>query len=175
MSHGGSGTYVKGIQSEDVADSIGMYFITQDSTISHVKLMEVRRVLEVQVAALAAKRATGATLVALERTVDRMARSRDDPHAFAEQDLEFHVTLARATGNELFVTLLDPFVDALYEGRRLACELPGVPEEAIKFHRDIMTQVKAGDADGAAGAMSAHLDQSDRVILRALSRDASVS
>ena len=50
MSQGGSGTYVKGIDSEDIADSIGIYLSARTEPISHAKLMEVRRVLEVQIA-----------------------------------------------------------------------------------------------------------------------------
>jgi DNA-binding FadR family transcriptional regulator len=171
VSQSGSGTYVRGIQSEDVVDSIGMYIITQDKPISHAKLMEVRRVLEVQIAGLAAERATPESLEELDRLITKMDGARDDARAFAQFDLEFHVALARATGNELLQILLDPFMDALYEARRLASELPGVPEEAMAFHRDIREKVGAGDAQGAARAMSAHLDQSNRVILRALKHE----
>lgn len=171
-SQGGSGTYVKGLQSEDVADSIGMYITTRDKPISHAKLMEVRRVLEVQIAALAAERATEESIEELDGLLARMDEAQDDPHAFAKFDLEFHVALAHATGNELFEILLDPFMDALYEARRLASKLPGVPEEAMGLHRDILAKVKAGDAEGAAQAMAVHLDQSNRVILRALKQQA---
>ena len=171
VSQSGSGTYVRGIQSEDVVDSIGMYIITRDKPISHAKLMEVRRVLEVQIAGLAAERATPESLEELDRLISKMDGARDDPRAFAQFDLEFHVALARATGNELLQILLDPFMDALYEARRLASELPGVPEEAMAFHRDIREKVGAGDAQGADRAMSAHLDQSNRVILRALKHE----
>jgi GntR family transcriptional repressor for pyruvate dehydrogenase complex len=130
--------------------------------------MEVRRVLEVQIATLAAERATKESLDELDDLIAKMDEARDAPHAFAKFDLEFHVALARATGNELLVILLDPFMDALYEGRRLASSLAGVPEEAMELHRNILEKVKAGDGEGAAQAMSVHLDQSNRVILKAL-------
>ncbi len=171
MAQSGSGTYVKGIQSEDIVDSIGMYITTQDKPISHAKLMEVRRVLEVQIAALAAERATKESLDELDDLIARMDEARNDPRAFAKFDLEFHVALARATGNELFVILIDPFMDALYEARRLASNLPGVPEEALELHRSILEKVKAGDAEEAAQAMSVHLSQSNRVILQALKQE----
>jgi GntR family transcriptional repressor for pyruvate dehydrogenase complex len=172
---GGSGTYVKGLQSEDVADSIGLYITTQARPISHAKLMEVRRVLEVRIAALAAERATKESTAELDDLLARMDEARNDPHAFAKYDLEFHVALARATGNELLEILLDPFMDALYEGRRLASNLPGVPQEAMELHRTILEKVKAGDAEGAAQAMSVHLDQSNRVILKALGQQSASS
>jgi len=164
----GSGTYVKGLQCEDVADSIGMYIVTRNKSVSHSKLMEVRRVLEVQIAALAAERASEESISELEALLAKMDEAREDPHAFAKFDLEFHVALARATGNELLVILLDPLMDVLYEARRLASNLAGVPEEAMELHRHILNKVRAGDAEGAAEAMAVHLEQANRVILQAL-------
>ena len=167
-SQSGSGTYVERLRTKDVAGVIGMYITTRDEIISHAKLMEVRRVLEVEIAALAAERATEESFEQFDEVMANMENARDDPSAFAKYDLEFHVALARATGNELFVILLDPFMAALYEGRRLASMAPGVPDEAIQLHRKILEKVRACDAEGAAQAMRQHLDQSDRVIGQAL-------
>src|SRR5512135_2426348 len=41
-SQAGSGTYVRSIQSEDVADSFGLFISTQDRTVSMANLLEVR-------------------------------------------------------------------------------------------------------------------------------------
>lgn len=169
-SRGGSGTYVKALEAGDVSDSIGAYIVTQDDVVPHDKLMEVRRVLEVQVAALAAQRATGDDVQRLEALVEAMEDVTDSPEECARLDLEFHVAVARATGNELFEMLLDPFMGALYEGRRVASALEGVPEEAIGFHRQLLEQIKAGDPEAAAAAMSSHLDQSTRVIKEGLTK-----
>ncbi|NIN97370.1 MAG: FCD domain-containing protein [Anaerolineae bacterium] len=170
-SQSGSGTYVIAVPREDVIDSIGMYITTQGAAVSHAKLMEVRRLLEVQIASLAAERAELQTIQELDELLAKMEETRDDPRAFARLDLEFHIALARATGNELLEILLDPFMDALYEGRRLSAELVGAPEEAIQLHRGILEQVRAGNTEGAAQAMSVHLDQSERVTGRALARE----
>jgi GntR family transcriptional repressor for pyruvate dehydrogenase complex len=166
----GSGTYVKSLESRDVASSIGLYIRTQEEPLSHEKLIEVRRVLEVPIAALVAERATEETCDELERLIAEMFAARHDPAAFARHDLEFHTALARATGNELFEILLDPFIDALYAVRRLVSTLEGIPEEAIQHHRNILECIRSGDPEKAEQAMSAHLDQSSRAIELALAR-----
>jgi GntR family transcriptional repressor for pyruvate dehydrogenase complex len=167
-SRGGSGTYVKALEAGDVSDSIGAYIVTQDHVVPHQKLMEVRRVLEVPVAALAAERAMEDDISKLQELVEAMECVLDVPAEFARLDLLFHVAVAEATGNELFKMLLDPFMDALYEGRRLASAIEGVPQEAVGLHRRLLEQIRAGDAEAAAEAMSEHLDQSTRVIKRGL-------
>jgi GntR family transcriptional repressor for pyruvate dehydrogenase complex len=115
-------------------------------------------VLEVQNAELAAKRATEDAILELEKTLTKMEEVIDDPETFAKHDLEFHVELARATGNELLAVILDPFMDVMYEVV-LASNLPDPPEWTLRLHRRIFERVKDGDADGAAEAMASALDQ----------------
>jgi GntR family transcriptional repressor for pyruvate dehydrogenase complex len=167
-SKGGSGTYVRALEPEDVSSSLGMYLSTQSHSISHDDLMEVRRVLEVKVAAFAAERAQPDSIDELRDLLSKMESVVGDSDAFAQYDLEFHVTLARATGNEIFALLLDPFIDVLYEARRMASKLEGVPEEAIEFHRKILERVEARDPDGAAEAMAMHIEQAHRVTKKAI-------
>ncbi len=173
-SQGGSGTYVRGIQSSDVVDSLGMYIATQSASIPYLELMEIRRVLEVQIAALAAERITDQMVIELENLLASMETSMESPETFAENDLKFHMALANATGNHLFEIILTPFIGPLYEGRRLSSEIPGVAQEALEHHRKILEKVKDGDGEGAAEAMFLHLEQSSRVILQALMRQSSV-
>jgi DNA-binding FadR family transcriptional regulator len=164
-SRGGSGTYVRALQSEDVAGSLGMYISTQSHSVSLEDLMEVRRVIEVQIARLATERATPNDIEELERIMAAGREVMDDPDAFAAIDLEFHGALARASKNSLFEILLEPLSDTLYEGRRLASRLPGVPHEALALHENILGKIKARDPEGAAREMEKHLEQSRRVTL----------
>mgnify|MGYP005842061033 CR=1 FL=1 len=169
-SKGGSGVFVRAIQGEDVADSIGLFISTQGHSIPIEDLIEVRCVLEVQIASLAASRVTPEGIAELEQLMAGCRQAAGDPEVFARKDLEFHMALARLTGNSLLAIILEPFADALYEGRRLASSLPGVMQEAIELHQQILDKVKAQDAHGAARAMHRHLIQSRRVTLQALSR-----
>jgi GntR family transcriptional repressor for pyruvate dehydrogenase complex len=164
-SKGGSGTYVRAIQSGDVADSIGMYISAQSHLASLEDLIEVRRVIEIQIASLAAERATPEDVEELEQIMAAAREAVDDPDAFAVRDLEFHVALARLSKNALFEILLEPLSDALYKVRQLASRLPGVTQEALALHQNILDRIKACDPEGAAREMAKHLEQSRRVTL----------
>jgi GntR family transcriptional regulator, transcriptional repressor for pyruvate dehydrogenase complex len=168
ISYGGSGSYVSAIQSSDVVNSLEMYIATQNIEMPYADLMEIRRVIEVQVAVLAAERAKPDDIAQLDQILQNQRFALNDPALFAQYDLEFHMSMARATGNHLFELILSPIVEPLYEGRRLSSEIPGVAQEAINLHQAVLDRIKSGDAEGAGEAMSAHLEQSSLVTLQAL-------
>jgi len=159
----GSGTYVRAIKGEEVANSLGMYITTQGRFFSLESLMEVRRVLEIQVVRLAAQRATESDINHLESILQNMCRSVNDVDAFSRWDLEFHLQLARASGNSLFVILLEPLTEALFELIWTGSSTPGAAEEACAYHRRVLEFVKDRQSEKAADAMREHLDQSQRV------------
>jgi GntR family transcriptional regulator, transcriptional repressor for pyruvate dehydrogenase complex len=167
----GSGTYVRAINGEDVSNSLGMYISThQGQVFSLESLMEVRRVLEIQMAALAAQRASEQDIRSLEATLDHMCQSRGEASAFSRWDLNFHLQLAQASGNPLFGILIEPLTEAFLQLIWTGSTSPGAAEEACDFHRAILEKVKAKDAQGAAESMRAHLDQSQRVTEQGIKR-----
>lgn len=169
----GSGTYVKRLSSEHVIDSIGLYLRFRRSDKAFANLLEVRRSLEVDIAALAAERATEEDLAAMQAAIEQMAAHVGDPEQFAKHDLVFHSALAAATGNEIYGLLLIPITDLLLDFR-IAAYLYDT-EEAIQggltHHRKVLEQVKAGDSDGAREAMNDHLEQAQNLFEKAHEHD----
>jgi GntR family transcriptional repressor for pyruvate dehydrogenase complex len=80
--------------------------------------MQVREILEPQIAALAADKATEEDVQKLEAAVKKMDQSMDDVESFISADHNFHIALAQATQNQLLVNLLDSIVDLLTQQRR---------------------------------------------------------
>lgn len=129
--------------------------------------LEARRLLEPEVAALAAARATPAALeeidywlVALEQAPDR--------NIALEQDSAFHVAIARATGNQALVGLIQALTDSLRESRALSMQPDEGPRLSSRAHRTIYDALAARDPDKARFAMRLHLDQVERLIHEAL-------
>ena len=79
---------------------------------------EVRALLEVHIAGVAAERATREDLARLRDVHERMQRDDGDVDAAALDDLEFHRTIARATQNDLYLLLMDSIGTALIDIRR---------------------------------------------------------
>lgn len=163
----GSGTYIRKITSEDIVDSLGLYISTQNSSLSMLQLLEVRRIFETRVAQLAAENATEDDIKELEEIVSDMSQLFSDPAAFAKKDLDFHLGLAHASGNPLFGILLEPITDMMLEFIYVSSNLPNTPSEAYEHHRTILDAVIAHDGEKAFSAMVDHLQQTERVTSKA--------
>jgi GntR family transcriptional repressor for pyruvate dehydrogenase complex len=164
----GSGNYVRAVQGEDVVNSLGMYLSSQDSSYTVESIMEVRRVLELQVVKLAAERATDDDIDRLELIVEQMNQSKNDIDSFSKWDLEFHLALAHACDNYLFNILIEPLSEPLFELMWTGSTIPGAIDDACQFHRDILEALKLKDVDLAVNVMQTHLDQSQRVAVEGL-------
>ena len=78
-------------------------------------LVEVREILEPEIAALAAVRATDQDIATMRDAIDVMDQAVRDSDAFIEADLDFHLALAEGAANPLILSLLDSIVGLLRE------------------------------------------------------------
>jgi DNA-binding FadR family transcriptional regulator len=119
-------------------------------------LHDVRMLLEPEIAARAALRATSAQVTRMRGLVAQMAKLMDEPDAYLEVDLAFHRELAAATDNVVLGFMLDSVRELLRVSRRIT-QLTGALAEATKAHGQILDAVAAGEAETARQAMRAHL------------------
>ncbi|HKD76899.1 MAG TPA: GntR family transcriptional regulator, partial [Ktedonobacterales bacterium] len=101
----GRGTIVIDGTSQALRDSLGLVMRMSLSDRSH-NLVEVREILEPEIAAMAAARATEQDIAALQAAVDVMDATLHDADAFIDADNQFHLMLARATQNALILILV---------------------------------------------------------------------
>ena len=123
-------------------------------------LVEARRPLEAEIAALAAERANDEHLRQLEQSLYELISAP----AFAdriEADVAFHRILAEATGNPVFVLLLEALAGFLRESRQKTLSYSGV-DLAVNGHRAILAAVRARDPIAAREAMARHLRSVER-------------
>jgi DNA-binding FadR family transcriptional regulator len=126
---------------------------------SPVHLVEVREMLEPEIAALAAARVGPDELADLRAAVTEMDHALRDAAAYIAADTRFHRTLARGTGNPLVLSLVDSIVDLLSEQRMRIFRVAGGPERGQTYHRRLLDLVAAHDEDGARDCMRAHMRQ----------------
>ena len=151
----GRGAVVSGGGPRAVRDTLGLLLRVQPKTLW--ELLEMRGILEVEVAGLAAERAEDEDVAAMRLRLDRMRGSIDAPEGYVDADVEFHALLARAARNEVLLTMLEPVVDLLRTSRRVSAALPGRALRALGEHEEILARVEAGDAAGAREEMRLHL------------------
>lgn len=103
----GDGTYVTSLEPSMLLEPLRfMADFHQDRTLLHV--LEVRRILEASVAALAAQYITDAELEELRGIVDEMDAC-ETVEAFVANDLRFHRLIGAASRNPVLASVLDSF------------------------------------------------------------------
>jgi GntR family transcriptional repressor for pyruvate dehydrogenase complex len=165
----GSGLRVAAVDASTVRESMSLFL--HGATLDYEKVHEVRKMLEVHIAGLAAERATEDDLTKLRNACESMEAVIDDVEEASVRDLEFHRVIARATHNELYLVLMDSTGEALIEVRRenLAA---GSANETLHLHRRILDRIVAHDVEGAREAMTQHLDNVEEIWRRLHERPA---
>jgi len=153
----GIGTMVRAVTREEVVRPMTLFLRTCGREVSSEQLHQVRSILEVENAGLAAEQASDADIEDLRRTCAEMESAAADPQLFAVKDDEFHRRLAQTTHNPLLILLLDSIRDLMAEVRTLVAREHGLFERVMPTHMRILECVAARDARGARRAMSEHL------------------
>jgi GntR family transcriptional repressor for pyruvate dehydrogenase complex len=129
-------------------------------------LLEVRRALEVHIAALAARRATSGTIADMDMSINAMRAAGQEFEAFHKADIRFHENLAAASGNRMIVFLIEAFAEPLRESRQRSFAghraRGGGIDDVIQQHENILDAVKARNPKAAAQAMRDHLQQTEQ-------------
>lgn len=120
------------------------------------ELHEIRILLEVEGASLAARRRRASDVKLLKKAVAELAACTDNER-WVELDASFHVVLAEATGNNLQAHLVRTLRDLLIEYSLVVGTVEGRKQKANEEHRAIYEAVRDGDPDAAQRAMSNHL------------------
>jgi GntR family transcriptional regulator, transcriptional repressor for pyruvate dehydrogenase complex len=154
----GRGTFITNERSQAIRHSLDrMIKINQPE--GFLQLAEARSILEPEIAALAAIRADAQHLTMMREAVAVMDRSQSNPDAYIEADLDFHLALAEAAGNQIILSLIDSIVGILRAQRIRIFRAPGGPERGQVFHKRILAAVEQRDRAAAREAMRAHLEQ----------------
>jgi DNA-binding FadR family transcriptional regulator len=125
--------------------------------------LECRRILEVEAAGLAAKRATKKDVERIGEAFARMEEATGRPHSAASEDLfhkadaAFHQAIFLATRNRALGGLAETIQAALLIARYPLARPQYRLERALPEHRNIFKAIADGDAARARGAMAKHL------------------
>jgi GntR family transcriptional repressor for pyruvate dehydrogenase complex len=156
--YSGRGTFITDGTTQAVRQSLDlMVKIGQPEGSTH--LAEVRAILEPEIAALAAVRVQESEIATMREAVAVMDAAGQDPDAYIEADLDFHLALAEGAANPLILSLIDSIVGLLREQRLRIFRVPGGPERGQFHHKRILDAIERHDPEKARAAMKAHLEQ----------------
>jgi GntR family transcriptional repressor for pyruvate dehydrogenase complex len=159
VSKHGSGTFIN-TQSLDAVTTLMSSSLTDGLSVDEAQLhdiFEVRHLLEPQLAALAAQRATDDDVERLSAILVEQQRQIMEGETGVDADTEFHFALATATHNTALVKVVSAVEDVLRQSRDQTLQQPGRSQRSLDSHRHILEMVRVGDHIGARSAMEHHL------------------
>lgn len=123
------------------------------------QLMEVRRVLETEMAALAAQRATEEDLKNIETNLNHMKTAQTISQS-VEADLRFHFTIAEATHNTILLRIMNTVADLMHNAFRVQREelFADKGTEIICEHEAIYNAIRDRNSEAAKSKMLQHID-----------------
>jgi DNA-binding FadR family transcriptional regulator len=153
----GSGAFVVAEPRNPFTDGLGM--LLADGQTDLQQLFEVRRLLEGEIASLAAERRTDAQLARLRASVEAMEDGLDSEDAYITADIDFHLILAEATGNRFVVHLMDAVRDQLRAAFGTVFHVPGSAAGSVAEHQAIAEAVAVRSAEQARALMNEHISR----------------
>ena len=126
-----------------------------------VQVLELRRVIEGEMAALAAERITRTQLAGLRRALAAIDTASQAGHDAVDEDLSFHRAIGEATGNPQFGRMLGFLEQYLREAMRVTrgneARSNSWMQQVRSEHRAIVDAIAAGDGAAARRAAISHL------------------
>ncbi|WP_326686186.1 FadR family transcriptional regulator [Streptomyces sp. NBC_01795] len=153
------GSFVNTVNPDSLSRMLGesVDTILRLGALDVLELTEVRRVLEVPAARLAAQHRTDVHLGELRSIVERQRTTTIDDPGIPGYDLAFHTTIGQASGNRLLAAFIAAVHDATHPAQFLDVT-DEVGRRTVKQHMAILAAIESGDEAVAAEAMESHLD-----------------
>lgn len=147
----GKGSVVIGINEKDLED-----------------IFMIRKSLECQVAALAAKNRTGEQLKQLREALEfqEFYLNKKDPDQIKLMDSRFHETLYKLSGSTAFYDTLVPLHKKIQKYRRASVTNSSRAEASVAEHRKIYEAIEAKNTALAAKYASEHVENAYKHIMR---------
>ena len=152
----GDGTYIARQPVETLVNPLATVIFTEKD--GQMELFEMRRLIEPQLAYLAAERATPEEIVMLGKALELQEDAYAKGESGTEVDKTFHYILAKAAKNKVILRIIDNIMDLLVESRDKYLQVEGRPEKSLARHREVLNAIRSGDKDLAARVMSEHLE-----------------
>jgi GntR family transcriptional repressor for pyruvate dehydrogenase complex len=153
----GDGTYVSSLEPGELLEpTLSATDLLRGRTV--LDLFEVRRMLEPEAAAIAARRAGPDVIRDLRTELDRMTAARERAEELVEADAAFHDVIARAPGNGVLRALLRSLSTSTIRARLWhGIAERGALDQARDEHARIYDAIVAGDAEVARAAALLHI------------------
>jgi GntR family transcriptional repressor for pyruvate dehydrogenase complex len=158
----GDGTYLS--RSAETILNEPLDFLVLLDDLSQHELFETRLILEPELAARAAERATAEDLSALRNAIFSLERSKSMRERL-NADLAFHDAVFRASGNRICHLLFKGIHRTLWMSMGRLSDRVSL-EQPLMFHRRIYTAIRNRDPEKAKRAMREHIVDARNLVVQ---------
>lgn len=164
----GEGTFVTTYDPAQFSLPVSTAFLMKKKDVK--ELYEVRKIVEVGAASLAAIHRKDADLRAMEQALITMRAAKEKGDISEQADFSFHQAIAQATDNEMLISLLgsisDIMAETIKEARKLLLHQENRSDLLMKEHERIFTAIKNRQASAAHDYMLDHLVAVETVLFK---------
>ena len=161
----GGGRYIREIRKNGHNNTENIILSLEKSSI--LELLEAREMFEVKIAKIAAQKATPEDIELIEEALNKINEEEELKHGKeTESDTEFHLAIASASHNFVFVNIIKLHLDLLKDTREKTWKIPGRKEEQYQEHQAIFQAIKEHNSKKAGEAMLRHLRNVREVLVK---------
>ncbi len=157
----GSGIYVTELKIEDAINSLHLFYDLRFNSDLIIRIIEVRRLFEPEIARLASVNRTEADIITLQENQSDLRRC-DPDNTQLEVDLinRFHMNLSKATGNPIVIISMEPVYSLLPRMRNLIYgNIEGEKEYTLKYQGELIKALESKNSIKAHEVSVALLDR----------------
>lgn len=164
----GEGTFVREMGSKSMTDIISLAVLTGKNSIA--ELLELRKIVEVEAAALAAQRRTEEDMQMIQLALNEMANDIQKGNLGDASDIKFHYAICAAAHNSLLIKLMSSISETMkkemFTVREKLYKTPGTPARLFEEHKNIFEAIKKGDEHEARKTMFINLDNAEKGFMK---------
>ncbi|ANB58262.1 bacterial regulatory s, gntR family protein [Anoxybacillus sp. B7M1] len=168
----GEGTYIREFDPTMLSFPISIAALMKKEDIAY--LLEVRKLLEVGAAGVAARKRTERDLKAMEEALEQMRQGIGNEKIGEKADFLFHIAIAAASQNPILVSLMnnisEMMIETMRETRRIwLFSKQATSEQLLEEHMNIFEAIQRQDVNAAQARMLEHLSNVEQVLKKYIS------
>jgi len=163
ISRTGMGNFVADLPIESLVATLAKLLIEEKDALSDI--FELRKLIEPQIASLAAERATAKDIERIKRLLDKQKEQVQGGATGVDADTEFHFAIGQATQNHAIEKLVSGLMEVLSHSREESLQTSGRRQASIDSHLAIVNAIAEHNQAKAMGAMRHHIEQVEENVL----------
>ena len=159
----GMGTFVADLPTESLVELLAKLLIEAKDALADI--FEMRKLIEPQIAALAAERASKSDIEGMREILKKQRDQISQGVMAVEADAEFHFSIGQATQNQALQKLVSGLMELLSHSREESLQTPGRSEDSLASHERILSAIENHDRNSARKAMLNHIEKVEQNII----------